>query len=153
MMHTIYNMVRANNVRDMPMAQPAKPIGFADDKKQAVKFAKEDGVTLTKETMQQKDPKFWKMLLKEMILERKVDMKYNRLVDEFKEQRAKIFHQRALKPILKDIKGVHEKQRKIVIEVEKTDPPTINKVKLQEQLKDLNFGNFTVAFSVTVVKQ
>ena len=148
MMHTIYNMVRANNVRDMP----AKPIGFADDKKIAVKFAKEDGVTLTKETMQQKDPKFWKMLLKEMILERKVDMKYNRLVDEYKEQRAKIFHKRAINPVMKDVKSHERKRIQVTLNVIRSDPPTVTKESVSNVIDDINMYNYTVAFSVTVIR-
>ena len=116
------------------------------EKSKAIKLADELGQKVDRQST---DANYWKEQLQELTQEKK----YNQLVDEFKIAKAKIFAKRNFKAVVKDIQQHKRKRIELAIPVKKTDPPTVDKNDIAEQIGDINFWNYSIAFSVTVMKQ
>ena len=113
------------------------------DKAKAIKLAKELHANIDNTKLN------WKELRIELTQEKK----YNELTDDFKRKKAKIFAQRNFKKVIKDVKNHQRNTIELIIPVEKTDPPTVDRLNVANQIGDINFFNYHVSFSTTGMQQ
>jgi UDP-N-acetylglucosamine transferase subunit ALG13 len=90
---------------------------------------------------------------KATLQELRAEKRYNKLVDDFKQQKAKIFAKRNYKNVINDIKQHQRNRIEITIPVKKTDPPTVDRADIDELIGDINFKNYALSFTVTITKQ
>ena len=126
---TMYGIPIPKNPEDrsIALAELKDKISFAElqtPEGKAKALAKKHEIPIPKKVQN------WPQFLKEV----KAEVDFNKVMDEFKTKKDRILQKQRMKHVVEDLKNYQRNRIHLVIPVERTDPPTVSKAVIHEQL-------------------